>query len=57
MRHHEDDDYDERMEAEAHRRSRRAHGCRCGSDMPGRCPGPDNCPLCEEPGDEEADEQ
>lgn len=29
--------------------------CKCGGDMPGRCPGPRNCPMCddEEEGDEE----
>jgi hypothetical protein len=21
--------------------------CQCGSDMPGRCPGPQFCPMCE----------
>ena len=24
-----------------------ARGCRCGGDMPGRCPGPANCPMCD----------
>ena len=24
----------------------RSNGCQCG-DMPGRCPGPRNCPLCQ----------
>ena len=23
--------------------------CRCGGDMPGRCPGPNNCPMCAPP--------
>lgn len=22
-----------------------ADACRCGGDMPGRCPGPSNCPM------------
>lgn len=21
--------------------------CRCGGQMPGRCPGPANCPMCQ----------
>lgn len=21
--------------------------CECGGDMPGRCPGPRNCPMCQ----------
>lgn len=25
-------------------------GCKCGGDMPGYCPGPENCPMC---GDDE----
>jgi hypothetical protein len=28
--------------------------CRCGGDMPGRCPGPASCPLCQTK--QEADE-
>ncbi len=36
-----EDLYEERM-------SRGAHRCQCsGMDMPGRCPGPDACPLVE----------
>ena len=27
--------------------------CRCGSDMPGICPGPTNCPMCATSDDEE----
>ena len=34
--------------AEPARRDR----CECGGDMPGRCPGPRNCPMCQ-PDDEE----
>lgn len=30
----------------ADRQSRRT-GCRCAGDMPGRCPGPASCPMCE----------
>lgn len=36
----------EREEARASRRFRDA--CRCGGDMPGRCPGPANCPMCQD---------
>lgn len=39
---------DERREARAdelHRR--RGTACQCGGDMPGTCPGPANCPMCE----------
>jgi hypothetical protein len=36
------------------RRQRNAHRCQCvGLDMPGRCPGPANCPLAEHADDEE----
>lgn len=55
-----DDDYWERHDAriewlrdEPPARSYR--GCQCGPDLPGRCPGPDNCPLCEEDHDETDD--
>ena len=30
----------------ADRQSRRT-GCRCAGDMPGRCPGPASCPMCQ----------
>ena len=30
--------------------------CRCGADMPGTCPGPAFCPMCETPDEEGADE-
>ena len=33
--------------------ARRMPRCRCGGDMPGKCPGPANCPMCEP--DEEDD--
>lgn len=29
------------------REAQRAQACRCGGDMPGRCPGPAHCPMCE----------
>jgi len=42
-------DEDERRDALEARRSKRFKGaCRCGTDMPGRCPGPENCPMCQE---------
>ena len=31
----------------AERRARNSHRCQCPGDMPGRCPGPASCPLCE----------
>ena len=30
--------------------------CQCGGDMPGRCPGPANCPMCESTDDGEDEE-
>lgn len=24
---------------------KRSQSCQCGDDLPGRCPGPDNCPY------------
>lgn len=26
--------------------------CQCGGDMPGTCPGPANCPMCDDDEDE-----
>lgn len=45
----------------ADRDARRATRCQCGGDMPGRCPGPAFCPMCqsdadEEPADDEGDD-
>lgn len=34
---------------------RRRDRCECGGDMPGRCPGPANCPMCQ-PEEEETEE-
>jgi hypothetical protein len=54
-----DDDADvreARAEAMEERRKQRASTqCRCG-EMPGRCPGPAFCPLCEPEEEEETDE-
>ena len=30
--------------------------CRCGGDMPGMCPGPQNCPMCRDKKVEDIDE-
>lgn len=40
-------DDDERREAWLERRRQRMiwGPCRCGTDLPGVCPGPSNCPL------------
>lgn len=38
------------------RRAKRAQACQCGGDMPGRCPGPANCPMCQNE-DETEDEE
>lgn len=40
------DAQDAALERPISRRLRDA--CRCGTDMPGRCPGPQDCPMCEE---------
>jgi hypothetical protein len=32
---------------------RRRRGCECGTDLPGRCPGPENCPYASHPDDDE----
>lgn len=40
---------DLRAEDRANRRAYlRATRCQCGGDMPGRCPGPSACPMCQE---------
>lgn len=38
----------EEREYEAMRRWYRPEPCRCSGDMPGHCPGPAYCPMCEE---------
>lgn len=43
MREYTTDDLaDEHAERQANRT-----GCRCSGDMPGYCPGPASCPMCE----------
>jgi len=39
---------DYRRDAADERASRRAQACRCGGDMPGYCPGPAACPMCDD---------
>jgi hypothetical protein len=39
------DDYRDRHEW---LKAKRGKGCACGGDMPGRCPGQANCPMCQE---------
>jgi hypothetical protein len=34
-------------EAAAERKAKRRDDCQCGGDMPGRCPGPAFCPMCQ----------
>ena len=36
------------------RQSRRSQACKCVGDMPGHCPGPASCPMCQPDEDEEA---
>jgi hypothetical protein len=38
----------EEREFEAMDRWRHPQPCRCPGDMPGRCPGPAYCPMCED---------
>lgn len=48
------DDLDELRAQDRWERRRRSQACQCGNDMPGHCPGPANCPMCEE--DEEPED-
>lgn len=44
---------EDRYQAAMERRElARAQACRCLFEMPGRCPGPENCPMCEDDEDE-----
>jgi hypothetical protein len=50
-------DHTDEADARAHDAAkRRAQSCRCGGDMPGFCPGPDRCPMCERDDEEASDE-
>jgi len=31
----------------ADRQSRKSQACKCSGDMPGSCPGPASCPMCQ----------
>lgn len=44
------DDYEDEW---ADRQARNAGNCKCAGDMPGYCPGPASCPMCQ-PGEEAA---
>lgn len=48
------DDYDSPDPEEDANRYRRQR-CKCGDDLPGRCPGPSNCPY-NQPEEKEDDE-
>ena len=41
----DEDDELRREDADARRARRRATACQCGDDLPGFCPGPQNCPY------------
>ena len=34
------------------RQARNADNCKCSGEMPGSCPGPHNCPMCQPDEDE-----
>jgi hypothetical protein len=41
------DDLDMARERHDEREAMRRDRCQCGGDMPGRCPGPAFCPMCQ----------
>lgn len=43
----DNDENDYRRDAFEERERRNAQRCRCHGDMPGHCPGPAYCPMCE----------
>lgn len=43
----EGDEEDYRRDAFEDRERRNAQQCRCYGEMPGHCPGPAYCPMCE----------
>jgi len=51
---YDNDDNDYRMDAADARAARNAQRCQCSGDMPGQCPGPAACPMCERDEPEEA---
>ncbi len=52
----EDRDEDLRREAILERRRARKRGCECGDDLPGHCPGRDQCPYASHEEEENEDE-
>ncbi len=48
--------YDDMADEWADRKARRGQGCQCAGDMPGSCPGPASCPMCQ-PADDQDDEE
>jgi hypothetical protein len=53
----EDQESEYLHDAYLEREARRARVCRCGGDMPGHCPGPAACPMCESSDDDEDDDE
>lgn len=49
-------DADNAENLEWERREARANRCQCFGDMPGRCHGPANCPMCQDDRPEDEDE-
>ena len=43
-----------KLESHFAREAKRRQVCQCGGDMPGRCPGPDVCPMVAQEEDEDA---
>lgn len=48
-----DFDLADTMEAWAEADKRKSHRCQCGDDLPGKCPGPVNCPYSSVNSDED----
>lgn len=47
---------EQRLEWEEQENWQRTFACQCGGDMPGICPGPQNCPMCRDKKVEDIDE-
>lgn len=47
----------EMEEFAAERRGRHGTRCQCGGDMPGHCPGPANCPMCQPRDEDEGEDE